>query len=179
MTMQMTWFRVLKMGNLNSIEFCDSAIIRRQMDDENLLRQFFKSVLPFPSTSRAMSAHAAPAPSPADAALQRPVPNPASSAPAADPPPPPSPGLVDRFFEFTRRLVVSRVSYKRYVLESAVLFAVLFTVVVVPLQLAFHISEARSWWSTLDRGIDLIFLVNILVSFLTAVVGAFSSHHCL
>ncbi len=92
---------------------------------------------------------------------------------------PPSPGLVDRLFEFARRLVVSRVSYKRYVLESAVLFAVLFTVVVVPLQLAFHISEARSWWSTLDRGIDLIFLVNILVSFLTASVGAFSSHHCL
>lgn len=124
-----------------------------------------------------MSAHAAPAPSPADAALQRPVPNPAASVPAADPPPPPSPssGLVDRLFEFARRLVVSRVSYKRYVLESAVLFAVLFTVVIVPLQLAFQISEARSWWSTLDRGIDLIFLVNILVSFLTASVGAFVS----
>ncbi len=70
---------------------------------------------------------------------------------------------------------MSRVSYKRYVLESAVLFAVLFTVIVVPLQLAFQLSDASSWWSTLDRGIDLIFLVNILVSFLTASIGALIS----
>jgi hypothetical protein len=73
------------------------------------------------------------------------------------------------------RLILSRKSMLRYILESAVLCAVILTVVLVPLQLAFHSHHLDTYFWKTDFAIDFIFSLNIVISFFTAFEGDFFS----
>lgn len=64
------------------------------------------------------------------------------------------------------RLVISRHSFVFRLLECAVLLAVLSTVLLVPLQLAFE--PAVLHFNSIDFALDCIFLVNIVLDFVTA-----------
>ena len=70
--------------------------------------------------------------------------------------------------DFLRPLILSRHSRIRFFLEYLILIAVMFTIITLPLEMAFGLHYAIDY---LDNTCDFVFILNIIVSFFVAIEG--------